>query len=299
MRFVLLAASFMAVSLNAQSPAPKDTTKKTAGNDSTADEPARTFSTGVGYGQLQFSDGSRERAFGASVGIHLFGFMDISVSPTYAWATSAPLVVTPTLTRRGRTVSGLADLPVSIGVSHGFYDLAGSPSVSLSLGATLPIGDTTAVGGGTVGTGLSLDFGMQPAEAVSLNFGVGHALSSGYSVGLASSSTTSLGAGGSFQLGKVGLSVGYSADVGTAEVGYENARSVSGGVNIPLMAGYGLNLDGSLGLTKGAPDWVYSIGIGTTTASIAAVSARPYKALARAFGAGTRKRIKPATRRKP
>lgn len=299
MRLAPLSALLFAVAVHAQTPTPKNTTKKNAAADTTADEPARLFSAGVGYGQLGFSDGSRERAFGASVGVHLFGFVDISVSPTYAWATSAPLIVTPTLTRPGRTVSGLADLPVSIGVSHGFEDLPGLPSVSLSLGATLPIGDSTAVGTGSAGSGLSLDFGMQPAEGLSLNFGVGHALSSGYSVGLASSSTTSLGAGGTFQLGKVGLSVGYSADVGTAEVGYENARSVSGGVNIPLMAGYALNLDGSRGLTKGAPDWVYSVGIGTTTASIVAVSARPYKALARAFGAGTRKRIKPTTRRKP
>jgi hypothetical protein len=299
MRVSPLAAFLFAATLHAQSPTPKDTTKKNSANDSTADEPARRFSAGVGYGQLAFSDGSRERAFGASVGIHLFGFVDISVSPTYAWATSAPLVVTPRLTRPGRTVRGLADLPVSIGVSHGFEDLRGSPSVSLSLGATLPIGDTTAVGTGTAGTGLSLDFGLQPSDVMSLNVGVGHALSSGYSSALASSSTTSLGAGGTFQLGNVGLSVGYSADIGTAEVGYENARSVSSGVNIPLMAGYALTIDGSHGLTKGAPDWVYSVGIGTTSASIAAVSARPYKALARAFGAGTKKRIKPATRKKP
>ena len=95
------------------------------------------------------------------------------------------------------------------------------------------------------------------------------------------------------------MAVGYSADVGTAEVGYENARSLSGGLNIPLMAGYSLNVDGSRGLTKGAPDWVYSVGIGTTSASIAAVSARPYKALARAFGAGTQKRNKPATKKRP
>ena len=299
MRIAPLAFLLLAASLHAQSTTAKDTTKKIATNDSTADEPSRRVSAGVGYGQLAFSDGSRERAFGASVGIHLFSFMDISVSPTYAWATSAPLVLTTGLTRPGRTVSGLADLQVSIGVSHGFNDIPGSPSVSFSLGATLPIGDTTAVGSGTAGTGISLDFGIQPTDVMSLYFGVGHALTSGYSTALSSSSTTSLGVGGSFQLGRVGLSVGYSADVGTAEVGYENARSVSGGFNIPVFADYALNLNGSVGLTKGAPDWVYAIGIGTTTASISAVSARPYNALARAFGAGTRKRTKPATRRKP
>ena len=298
MKLAPLALLLLSASLHAQQPAPKDTTHKNTSADSSADEPARMFSAGVSFGQLAFSDGSRERAFGASVGVHLFGFVDISISPTYAWATSAPVVVTPRLTRPGRTVSGLADLPVSIGVSHGFDDFPASPSISLSLGATLPVGDTTAVGSGTAGTGLNLDFGLQPTDLLSLNFGVGHALSSAYSVGLASSSTTSLGAGGTLQLGKVGVSIGYSADVGTPEVGFENARSVSGGLNIPLIAGYALNLDGSRGLTKGAPDWVYSIGIGTTSASIAAVSARPYKALARAFGAGTKKRVKPATKKK-
>jgi hypothetical protein len=297
MRFLPLAAIVVAASLQAQS-SPTNAPKKNATADSTVDEPSRLFRAGVGYGQLRFSDGSRERAFGASVGVHFLGFLDITVSPTYAWATSAPVVVTSTLTRPGRTVSGFADLPVSIGVSHGFDALPGSPSISLSLGATLPVGDTTAVGSGSAGSGLSLDFGMQPSDAVSLNVGVGHALSSGYSVGLASSSTTSLGVGGSVQLGRVGLSVGYSADIGTAEVGYENARSVSSGLNIPLMAGYALNLDGSRGLTKGAPDWVYSIGIGTTTASIAAVTARPGQALARAFGAGTRRKGKPATKKR-
>ena len=291
-------ALLFAVALHAQSPAKTDTTTKTVANDTTADDSARLFSAGVAYGQLGFADGSRERVFGATVNVHFFGFVDISVNPTYAWATSAPVVVSPRLTRPGRTVSGLADLPLSIGVSHGFENAAWAPSISFSLGATLPVGDTTAVGSGTAGTGLNLDFGLQPTDAISLNLGIGHALSSGYSSGLASSSTTSIGFGGTAQLGAVGLTLGYSADLGTPESGFENARSVAAGLNIPLMAGYALNLDGSRGLTKGAPDWVYSIGIGTTAASIAAVSARPYRALGRAFGAGTKKRVKPATRRK-
>lgn len=294
-----LVALLFAVSLQAQSPAKTDTTKKPVVNDTTADNSERRFSAGVGYGQLAFSDGSRERVLGATINGHFFGFLDISVNPTYAWATSAPVVVAPRLTRPARTVSGLADLPLSIGVSHGFENASMAPSISLSLGATLPVGDTTAVGSGTTGSGLNLDFGLQPTDAISLNLGIGHALSSGYSSALASSSTTSLGFGGTAQLGAVGLTLGYSTDIGMAEVGYENARSLSAGVNIPLMAGYALNLDGSRGLTNGAPDWVYSIGIGTTAVSIAAVSARPYRALARAFGAGTGKRVKPATRRKP
>ncbi len=298
MRFAPLAAIVIAVTAHAQSPVTKDSTKKNTNADSTAEAPASPFSVGMAYGQLGFSDNSRERAFGASVALHLFGFLDLSVSPTYAWATSAPLVVTPRLTRPGRTVNGWADLPVSVGVSHGFDDLAGSPSVSLSLGATLPVGDTASVGSGTAGTGLNLDFGMQPSDAVSLSFGVGHALSSGYSSGLASSSTTSLGGGATFQLGKVSVAVGYATDVGTPTAGYENAQSFSGGLSIPLISGFSLNVDGSHGLTNGAPNWAYSVGIGTTAAAISAVSARPYKALARAFGAGTKKKIKPATKKK-
>ena len=275
-----------------------DSSKKAAANpagDST-EAPARKFSAGVSTGQLRFADGSQERALGASVAAHLWGWIDISLNPTYAWARGADTTVL-NRTIAGKQVAGFTDLPIEIGVSH---ELPGgwSPSLGFSLGITLPTGDSATVGGGgATAVGGSFTAGVTPATGFSLSLGAGHTLTNGYSSGLATSSTTSLSFGSSVQIGTVGMSAGYSADVGEVQPGFENARSLSGGLSIPLFGDYSLSLDGSGGLTHGAPDYAVSVGIGTTVAGIASVTVPTWKKLQKTFGAGRKfPKTKPKTK---
>ena len=282
----LLAVIISATTAAAQSP--PDTAKKSAASNSTndGDHSAVQWTSGVAGGALRFSDGAEERAVAANVGAHLWGWLDISVNPTYAWATGAPVLLTPLQSQPGRKVRGFTDLPVDIGVSHGIPGFW-APSMSFSLGFTLPTGDSLAVGGGRgVGVGANIGIAVAPTENFSLNAGLGRSLSNGYSANLASSSLSSLSLGSSTKLGPMGVSVNYSQDVGTAEPGYENARVVGGGLSFPLGGDFALNADGSGGLTPGAPKWAFSLSLGTSSASIAAASVAPYQRLRRVFGKG-------------
>ena len=298
MRILPVLALIVASSAVAQTPpdSSKNARKEVAsgsGEDST--EARVRWAAGVSAGQLRFSDGAEERAIGAALAVRLWGWLDVSVNPTYAWARGAPVQLA-LRTIPGRQVQGLTDLPVSVGVSHGF-SRAWSPSLGLSLGVTLPTGDSATVGGGSVtAVGANASVGIAPAENFFLGFGAGRTISKGYSAELASSSSTSLSASAGLTIGSVGLNTSYSFDVGAVETDYESARSLAGGINIPLIGDVALNLDGSSGLTKGAPNWALSFGIGTTTASLSSVAVAPYQRLRTVFGAGRKLPTKPRTR---
>lgn len=278
----------MVSAATAAAQSPPDTAKKSAASNNAGDGDgsAVRWTSGVAAGALRFSDGAEERAVAANVGVHLWGWLDLSVNPTYAWATGAPVQLTPLQSQPGRKVRGLTDLPIDIGFSHGIPGIW-APSMSFSLGFTLPTGDSLTVGGGRgVGVGANIGIGVAPTENFSLNAGLGRSLSNGYSAALASSSLSSLSLGSSTKVGSVDVSVSYSQDVGTAEPGYENTRVVGGGLSFPLGGDFALNADGSGGLTPGAPKWAFALSLGTSSASIAAASVAPYQQLRRVFGKG-------------
>lgn len=295
---IAVTAATAAASANAQT----DTSKKAAAN-ATADvdsSSGHSWGYGVAVGQLHFPGNAQERALSASIATRLWHWVDLSINPTYASATAADTVVNGR-TIKGRTASGLAALPVSVGISH---DLAGpwSPSFSAGLGFSIPMGDTASVGSAQAGYGANLALGFSPAERFSMNLGMSRALNDAYASGVGSSSPTQLSASAMIQLGKVGMSATWSGDVGTSADGYSSSQSLGGGFNIPLGGDFALTLDGSSGLTTGAPNWSMSAGIGTTPAGIASVMLSPLTRARRAFGAGrklsrTKPRTRPATRK--
>ncbi|MBI3567799.1 MAG: hypothetical protein HY084_06300 [Gemmatimonadetes bacterium] len=266
----------------------------TANNDSSS-TPSVTWGAGVGAGLLRFPGNAQERAVSAGVSAHLWGWIDVSVNPTYASATAADTVISGR-TIKGRTANGLTALPVSIGVSH---NIAGpwSPSVSAGVGFALPMGDSTGVGSSSAGYGLNLDVSVSPSDQVSLSFDASHALNNSFATGLGFSSPTSIGLGGTVNLGKVSASTTWSGDVGSVPDGYESAQSLGLGLSIPLRGDMSLSLNGSSGLTNGAPSWAFSAGIGTTPAGVASVLLSPLRTAGKAFGAGrTFHKSKPATK---
>jgi hypothetical protein len=280
-----LGLSLLLVLFAATAGAQPDTSKKApaAGEDSST-TPQNSVSAGVSAGQLRFAGNAQERAIGATVAAHFWGWADLSVNPTYASATAADTVV-GTQTIHGRTSSGFASLPVSVGISH---DLAGpwSPSISMDVGFSIPTGDSLSVGGSKAGYGANLDFGLAPSDNLSLGFGASHALSGSYSTGIGNSTATSLSTSATMQVGGVGVCATYSGDVGALPLGYESAQSVGEGLNVPLHGDLALTLDGSAGLTPGAPTWMMSAGLGFTPAGVASVLLSPIAPTRRAFGAG-------------
>ena len=73
-------------------------------------------------------------------------------------------------------------------------------------------------------------------------------------------------------LGFATPSLGYSAEIGTADSAATLARSVAGGVSFNVGGPLSLAIDGGHGLTSGAPRWTFSVSFGTAYGGISSVS---------------------------
>jgi hypothetical protein len=244
---------------------------------------AKTWTFGVSSGAISFGDGGHERGVSAAVGISLPHGFSLSANPTYAWAQAAPSIIAMTGQKvHSKPVQGLADLPVGIGFSH---SLPGdwSPGFDVSLGATLPTGDTTAVGAGKMSLGVSLDVWLEPVDGWTLNAGTGHSLSNDYASALGTIAPTTVSLGLAHDVGSVSLNVGYSTELGTIPVGTTHSQNILGGISWPMGKETTLSVDGSVGRADGAQSWALSVGIGTTIAAVGQVS--PFAAARRLAGA--------------
>lgn len=275
----ILAAAF-ASPLNAQTGA--DTLHR---SDRAAHQVSWTYGTSAGA--LHFGDGGHERAISAVLSAELLPGLTVNVNPTYAWAQAAPTanattgaLVTPA------PVHGLADLPVGVSWSHALPG-AFSPGVSVGLGATLPVGDTMAVGSGQTSVGANLGLSVAPAEGWWVGAGAGHSLANDWASSLGAIAPTSVWLGASREFGRIGVSGGYSTEVGAMPIGTTHSQNFSAGATVPLGSGLSLALNGSTGRADGASSWAVSAGLGTTFAEVAQVS--PFaamQALTNTFGAG-------------
>lgn len=276
---VAVALSFATRTLVAQSP-----TDTAAHNEAGA---GHRVTAGVSSGMMHFADGGHERAVSASVGIALPRGFALSVSPTYAWAQAAPTVdaVTGRLVSPS-PVSGLADLPVGVSYSHSLPG-PGSPGIWVGLGAVLPTGDTTTVGGGETSVGLDASVWAELGAGFSASAGAGHSLSNDWASGLGSIAPTTVSLGLSHGLGRATFNAGYSTEVGAMPSGTTHSQNFAGGATMPLAGDLGLTVNGSVGRADGASSWALSLGIGTTFADVASVSpSNAIAQLASALGAG-------------
>jgi len=242
---------------------------------------------GTSAGVMRFGDGGHERAISVAVSASLPHGFSVSVNPTYAWAQAAPTAAATTGTLSpAAPVQGVADLPVSIGYSH---SLAGgwSPGFNVSLGATLPIGDTTTVGSGETSMGANLGMWMAPADGWSLSAGAGHSLANNFASGLGAIAPTTVSLGLGHDVGPASLNFGYSTEMGAMPTGTTHSQNFIGGVSTTVGGRWTLSADGSVGRADGTQSWALSLGIGTTIAEVGQVN--PYAAaqrLASAFGKG-------------
>lgn len=246
--------------------------------------PAVRWGSGVSAGALRFGDGAREQAVSVSLVARFWNTLDVLVNPTYANATAADSL-NGTRVIAGRTVHGFTALPVHIGASHSF-DRTWSPTIGAGFGFSVPTGDSTGVGSRQAGYGVSVELAVSPSDRFDIALGVSHALNDAYAAGVGSSSPTNLSFGTSYSVGVARLSVEYSGDVSTAATGFDAARSIGGGLSVPLHGNIALTLDGVTGLTSGAPSWSFALGVGVTPAGVAEVALSPLTRAGRAFGLG-------------
>jgi hypothetical protein len=224
--------------------------------DDTAAEHHPRVLFGTTAGMLQYASGRTQRGASLILELRPLSWLNFSASPAYARVSDTAL---------GQTTisSGLTDVPLSIGISHELA-LPLSPNVGLSLGITLPVGDT-AVGLGSGGTsfGISASTGFAPAERAWLGVDVGRPLEgASFTSALNGASATWLGIDGSYAIAeRLHTSLSFSTDFSADSAG--ESRSLAGGLAFDVAPPLTLTIDASRRLSGVSPDWAVSIGLGT------------------------------------
>lgn len=259
-------------------------------DSSVTSEPQATFGAGISAGAASFRNGSSSQASSLTLQYSPVNWLTFSTSPGFARSTDST----------GRfVVTGPTDFPVDAGVSHTFKG-GWSPTLGLSLGVTLPVGDTTTgFGNGSVDFGGSLGVSVSPAPSAHLALGAGRGLSGISGSSFAAGSTTSISAEASADVGErstVGLSYGEDFGQSSAE---PLAHVIGGGVSYDIAGPLALTLDASHGFGQESAKWVVSLGVGTAFAGISPVSPttplRRLRALFGGNGVGSSKRAKGAS----
>ena len=244
-----------------------------------ADAHLPRVASGLTVGSLRYAGGRTEDAASAVIVVRPARGFSATIEPTFARASE------PSGTGGGATISttGLTDVPMALAWEHPFGGLLAG-SIELSLGATLPLGDTaTGFGTGTLGTSWGVGGDISPSEQLTLFASAGHAMTS-----VAAQSALDGGGGGwgdvgaSYQLGgRVALLAGFSTDLGAVDTSYGRGRSVSAGLSYTVAGPFAVNFETSHGISGATPQWSAVIGIGTAFGSLDGA-----RALRTAFGGG-------------
>lgn len=283
---LLVLLVLMAHAAPAQKPAGKapPAPEATSPQDEGEDESGQRVLFGMAAGALSYDAGRREQALGAVVRWVPVPWLSFSATPTTVRASEVATTTLPASTR-----SGLTDLPVEASVAHGFGGFM-KPSVSLSLAATLPVGDTASgLGSGAVGYATSGGVGFAPAEGVWVHLGAGRSLTR-FSVGSAFSSGTGWGdasAGYSLKEG-VDVSAGYGTDLGAVDSTLGRSRSLDAGLSVAVGRAGTVNFSASRGIAGAAPQWSFALGVGTAFPYLSHLGGRSMsETLQGTFGGGT------------
>jgi hypothetical protein len=288
-RLFLLALAIPSWIVSAQSPAkgraPVAPVAAVADTDEADDPEEPRVQYGVAAGTLQYGAGRSEQALGLVFRWLPVRYLSLSITPTTVRVREPGLTATSAEVVR----SGLTDMPIEATLSKSFAG-ALSPSVSASLGASLPVGDTASgLGSGEMGYSMSGGIGLVPAEHFSLNVGAGRSLTR-FSTQAAFSSGTGWGDAslGYAMNDRVSVSGGVSSDLGAVDSTLGRSRSFEGGASFVVGGSRTLNVNLSHGVSGSAPNWSMALGFGTAFPYLNHVGARSSDAsLTNTFGGGT------------
>lgn len=262
----ILAASPEFAHVGAQSaPAPSPATPV---SDDESHERPPVFAAGIGVGTLHFSGGRSQSGVSATLEYSPSEWLTFSATPGFGHTSLA-----------GVSSSGLTDLPISAGASHTLGDIPWSPSIVGSVSTSLPLADSARVlGAGRTAFGASASLSGSATDQLNLTVGASHPLS-------AQGGNGSIELESAYSLGKATANLGLSSEVGRADSSATLARSIAGGVAFAVAGPLTLTVDGSHGLTTGAPSWTFSVGLGTAFAGISPLDpSSPLRRLKKVFG---------------
>ena len=272
-------------------PAQRDSTAKPDSTeaDSTADEGderARTFTSGMSFGGLNYEGGRSERATSVVLRWHALPWLSVGTTPTFARSVEPSGVAL----RQTKTNSGLTDLPVEVSAEHSF-DAPLSPSLSFGFGVTFPVGDTASgFGTGSIGSSINLGGGLALSDKLGVHAGVARSLTA-FSIQSTFNGTSPESGDAGFSLqasDAVSMSVGVDGDIGQPDAQYGRAASLSGGISVSLPFVNSVSLNASHGISGATPSWSFAIGVGSDFASVGSVTLNGAASrLRRAFGGGT------------
>lgn len=249
-----------------------------AAQDTQPDAHLPRVASGVTVGSLRYDGGRTEDALSAVIVVRPARGWSATIEPTFARATEQSGTGNASV-----STTGLTDVPVSLGWQHPFGGLLAG-SVELSLGATLPVGDTASgFGTGTLGTSYGIGGDISPSENVTLFAGAGHALSSVAAQAALNGGSNGWGdVGGSYQAGsRLSLLADFSTDLGAVDSTTGRGRSIAAGLSYNVAGPFALNVETSHGISGATPRWSAIIGIGTAFGSLDGA-----RSLRNAFGGG-------------
>jgi len=251
--------------------------------DSTLSTPALPRMTvGVTTGTMEFADQRVQQGVTGVLRYHIVRAVSLAASPTFA------RVAFPA-SLGGGSVSGLTDLPIELAADHS-YDAGWTPTLGVSLGASLPVGDEqVGFGTGAVGANVGVGLGLSPLEQLSLHLGVGKSLNSySLSSALGASSSAWGDLETSYQLvDRIGATVGIDGDI-AADDSIGPSRAVAFSLALNVVGPYTMTLSGGHGISGAAARWSFAIGFGSDFAGIQALgSSSPIQRFMRSLGGGS------------
>jgi hypothetical protein len=262
-------------------------TPKHADSTAAGEEPAHQapLEFGVAGGALSYEGGRQEQALGAVLRLVTTPWLSFSATPTAVHVREPSATVVGSI--QGTT--GIVDLPVDATLAHEFK-APWSPGLALSLGVSLPLGDTASgFGAGKAGYSASAGFGFSPAERLWVHLGAGKSLTDvGMQSAFASGSGWGDASAGVSLTERFSVSGGYSTDFGAVDSTVGHSKSLDGGLAFVVKGPTTLNLNASHGVSGVAPRWSLAIGLGTAFPYLTHVGAgTPIDALRGTFGGGT------------
>jgi hypothetical protein len=254
---------FSAEAAKAQSPRPKLT-------DSTADrtrDHSPRFSTGVTAGAMTFTGGRNEQALSVLLLFRPVSWLSFSAAPGFG------------RTKLGTLSSrGLTDTPLASAAQYQAATLPWSPALTGFISSVLSTGQsgsTLGIGRTSLAAGAGLS--VSPVSHTYLSADASRPVTTGTGNGSADVWI-------SRSLGSITPSVGYSEEIGSADSAATLARSIAGGVAFSIANPITLAIDGSHGLSSGAPKWAVSVSLGTAFSGISPMSGGIFGRLKNAFG---------------
>jgi len=227
-----------------------------------------TFSTGVTGGAMSFTAGRSEQALSVLFQFQPGSWLSLSAAPGFGRTTFGT-----------SSSNGPTDIPLAAAAQYAEGEAPWSPIIVGSLSTLLSTGQagsTLGVGRSSVAVGAALR--VTPVDRLYLSAGASRPLTT-------ASGNGSAEVGISRRLGRATPSLGYSAELGSPDSAATLARSLAAGVAIAVAGPLTLAVDGSHGLTSGAPKWTLSLSVGTAFAGLSPMNgASLFGRLRNAFG---------------